>query len=73
MITNVPHVTFKTRVRNDALGGSNPFEWKDVTTNDLFENKKVVIFLYQVLSHQPAQHLIYHAMKNCTANSKHKA
>ena len=44
MITNVPNVTFKTRVRNDALGGPNPFEWKDVTTDDLFKNKKVVVF-----------------------------
>ena len=44
MITNVPNVVFKTRVRNDALEGSNPFEWKDVTTADLFKNKKVVVF-----------------------------
>ncbi|WOD08232.1 peroxiredoxin [Marinomonas sp. GJ51-6] len=44
MITHVPNVTFKTRVRNEALGGSNPFEWKDVTTADLFANKKVVVF-----------------------------
>jgi len=44
MITNVPNVVFKTRVRNDALEGSNPFEWKDVTTADLFNNKKVVVF-----------------------------
>lgn len=40
----VPQATFKTRVRNDALGGPNPFEWKDVTTGDLFDNKKVVLF-----------------------------
>lgn len=44
MITHVPNVTFKTRVRNEALGGPNPFEWKDVTTADLFANKKVVVF-----------------------------
>tara|TARA_R110002096_G_scaffold76069_6_gene179741 strand:- start:418 stop:903 length:486 start_codon:yes stop_codon:yes gene_type:complete len=31
-------------VRNDALEGPNPFEWKDVTTDDLFKGKKVVVF-----------------------------
>jgi len=40
----VPDVTFKTRVRNDALGGPNPFEWKDLTTADVFAGKKVVVF-----------------------------
>lgn len=40
----VPKVTFKTRVRNEALGGPNPFEWKDVTSDDLFKGKKVVLF-----------------------------
>lgn len=44
MRTHVPQVTFKTRVRNDALDGPNPFEWKDVTTDDLFKGKKVVVF-----------------------------
>lgn len=40
----VPQVTFKTRVRNEALGGPNPFEWKDLTTDELFKGKKVVLF-----------------------------
>ena len=40
----VPDVTFKTRVRDESIGGDNPFDWKDVTTNDLFAGKKVVIF-----------------------------
>ncbi len=43
-MTRVPDVTFKTRVRNDALEGPNPFEWKDVTTDDIFKGKKVVVF-----------------------------
>ncbi len=42
--TKVPNVTFKTRVRNDTLGGENPFEWKDITTSEIFDNKKVVVF-----------------------------
>ncbi|MFA7430712.1 MAG: peroxiredoxin [Rhodospirillaceae bacterium] len=40
----VPSVTFKTRVRNEALGGPNPFEWKDVTSEELFGDKNIVLF-----------------------------
>ncbi len=40
----VPSVTFKTRVRNDALEGPNPFEWKDLTTDEIFKGKRVVVF-----------------------------
>lgn len=40
----VPSVTFKARVRDDAIGGSNPFKWKDITSADLFANKRVVLF-----------------------------
>ena len=44
MRNTVPNVTFKTRVRDDSIGGDNPFDWKDVTTDDLFKGKKVVVF-----------------------------
>jgi peroxiredoxin len=44
MRNHVPSVTFKTRVRNDALGGSNPFEWKDLSTDEIFKDKNVVVF-----------------------------
>ncbi len=40
----VPQVTFKTRVRDDSLGGDNPFKWHDLTTDDVFKGKKVVVF-----------------------------
>ena len=40
----VPEVTFHTRVRNPALPGDNPFEWKTVTTKDVFAGKRVVLF-----------------------------
>lgn len=42
----VPDVTFHTRVRNDALGGPNPFEWKDMTSADVFRGKWVVLFAH---------------------------
>jgi peroxiredoxin len=40
----LPQTVFHTRVRNPALEGENPFEWKDVTTSDLFGGKRVVLF-----------------------------
>lgn len=39
----VPSVTFKTRVRI-ASDDENPFDWKDVTSEDIFKGKKIVIF-----------------------------
>lgn len=40
----VPHIVFKTRVRDESIGGDNPFRWQDVTTEDLFAGKRVVVF-----------------------------
>ncbi len=40
----IPSVVFKTRVRDDKIGGSNPFTWKDVSTADLFKGKRSVVF-----------------------------
>ena len=40
----VPNVTFHARVRNDALGGPNPFEWKDRTSDEVFRGKRIVLF-----------------------------
>ena len=43
-LARVPAAVFKTRVRNEALGGPNPFEWKDRTTDDIFNGRRVVVF-----------------------------
>ena len=40
----VPDVVFHTRVRNDALEGPNPFEWKDLTTTEIFGGQRIVLF-----------------------------
>ncbi len=40
----VPDVVFKTRVRDESLGGDNPFRWQDVSTDDIFKGKKIVLF-----------------------------
>jgi peroxiredoxin len=44
MRNTVPAATFRTRVRNESLGGPNPFEWKDLTSDDVFKGKTVVLF-----------------------------
>jgi thioredoxin-dependent peroxiredoxin len=42
-VANVPNVVFKTRVRDEKVGGENPFRWQDVTSADIFAGKKVII------------------------------
>lgn len=41
---SVPTVVFKTRVRDESIGGENPFRWQDVSTDDIFKGKKVIVF-----------------------------
>ncbi len=40
----VPQTTFKTRVRDDSIGGDNPFRWQDVTSAEIFNGRRVVVF-----------------------------
>lgn len=44
MTQQVPQIVFKTRVRDESVDGPNPFRWQDVSTNDIFAGKKVVVF-----------------------------
>ncbi len=39
----VPDVTFHTRVRDESIGGENPFRWQEVSTDDIFAGKRVVV------------------------------
>lgn len=41
---NVPDIVFKTRVRDEEIGGPNPFRWQDVNTGDIFAGKRIVVF-----------------------------
>jgi peroxiredoxin len=43
MIDKVPDVIFKTRVRDASIGGENPFRWQDVSSDDIFKGKKIVV------------------------------
>ena len=40
----IPCVTFKTRVRDESIGGPNPYRWEDVTSDSLLKGKRVVLF-----------------------------
>ena len=40
----VPNVVFKTRVRDESVGGPNPYRWEDVKSRDLFKRKRSVLF-----------------------------
>ena len=42
-VSTVPNVVFKTRVRDESLGGDNPFRWHDVSSADIFAGKKVIV------------------------------
>lgn len=40
----IPDVTLKTRVRDESVGGPNPFRWQDLRVRDEFAGKKIVLF-----------------------------
>jgi len=44
MTQRVPDVVFKTRVRDESIGGDNPYRWQDMTTGDYFAGKRVILF-----------------------------
>ncbi|MDO5528345.1 MAG: peroxiredoxin [Paracoccus sp. (in: a-proteobacteria)] len=40
----VPQVKFQTRVRDESVGGPNPYRWEQLTSDDYFKGKRVVLF-----------------------------
>lgn len=40
----IPDVIFKTRVRDENVGGDNPFRWQDLPSADVFRQKRIVLF-----------------------------
>ncbi|MBR9865297.1 MAG: peroxiredoxin [Rhodobacteraceae bacterium] len=41
--SKLPEVTFHNRVRDESIGGENPFRWQDQTTSDLFAGKNCLL------------------------------
>ena len=70
----IDHI-FKFRIGDTDEKGGCTFiggEWKDVSTKELFGDKKVVIFSYQVLLHQLVLVNNYLHMTKCILNLKTK-
>mmetsp|Transcript_40377 Transcript_40377/g.65069 ORF Transcript_40377/g.65069 Transcript_40377/m.65069 type:complete len:199 (-) Transcript_40377:162-758(-) len=68
----VPSVTFKCRIRDEKIGGDNPFDWKDVKTEDIMKGKRVVVFALPGAftptcsgTHLPGYEKHYEAIKAC--------
>ncbi len=40
----IPSIIFRTRLRDESIGGENPFRWQDVNSKELFKKKKVALF-----------------------------
>lgn len=40
----IPEVILKSRVRDESVGGDNPFRWQDVNVRELFAGKRAVVF-----------------------------
>ena len=40
----VPKTSFKMRVRDESIGGDNPYRWESKTSSEIFANKKVIVF-----------------------------
>ena len=40
----VPNVIFKTRIRDESISGDNPYRWKNMSSNDYFSGKRIILF-----------------------------
>lgn len=40
----VPAVDFNVRIRDESIGGDNPFRWEIISTDDYFGGKRVLVF-----------------------------
>lgn len=43
MSKQVPNVVFKTRVRDESIDHENPFRWQDVSSEEIFSGKSIII------------------------------
>lgn len=44
VVTHVPRVIFKTRVRDESVPGPNPYRWQDLSSDEIFKGRRVVLF-----------------------------
>ncbi|MBT3939780.1 MAG: peroxiredoxin [Pelagibacterales bacterium] len=38
------NIVFHVRHRDESIGGENPYKWKEITTADYFNNKRILLF-----------------------------
>ena len=38
------NIIFHVRHRDESIGGENPYKWKEITTADYFNNKRILLF-----------------------------
>lgn len=43
MSQRVPNIVFKTRVRDESIDHENPFRWQDVSSDEVFAGKNIII------------------------------
>lgn len=72
MKDRVPSIIFKTRVRDESVGGPNPFRWQDRTTEEIFGGKRIVLFALPGAftptcssTHLPRYEELYEEFKAC--------
>ena len=44
MSRSVPSTSFQTRVRDESIGGDNPFRWESVSSDAIFKGRTVALF-----------------------------
>ena len=44
MNRSVPNTSFQTRVRDESIGGENPFRWETVSSDAIFKGRTVALF-----------------------------
>ena len=37
-------IIFHVRLRDESIGGDNPYKWEKITTSDYFNNKRILLF-----------------------------
>ena len=42
----VPDMVFKTRIRDKTIDRDNPYRWKNKTSDEYFNNCKVILFSF---------------------------
>ena len=40
----IPHVNFQMRVRDESIGGDNPYRWQSTTSQSIFSEARAIVF-----------------------------